>query len=540
MGMDMTSKNLRWLRQSGFLVLLTLGAISGNLFGIQMISGVYFWFGSISTLIVVSLFGSLWGALIALLSAWLVLSPGEQVIMGFIYVAEAFLVGQFLQHRQKNLLIADALFWGIVGMPLIWLFNKVLLNADFDEAVFMTLKSGVDGLFNALIANLIVTYLPVRRWAGQVTEDAKDRHLTMEQTLFSLLVLFILLPIFTFTVTDIRHEQAHIRDNIIARLQASERLISSQVKNDALSQSELLRLVSVAESQSSVAIVITDSKGTLLASSRPGARAVTARGEGQVTRMSDTVSLWIPLRKNHLFNGQDWSKAIYFIRLNTSGKQPLSVEISASASEYFREFQDRAISDLSGVLLPTLLALFFARLVSRKLTDPLAHLSRTTTDLPERLKDGKQIQWPDSKIREINLLIRNYRLMGQTLKDNFQEIQAARLQAEEEKLKSEAVIACIGDGVGIVNSDMEIDFQNQSLKEMLGEYPNRKCYEAYVGRSEPCRNCPVVMSISDGEIHRGEMVTNSEKGRIPIEITASPLRDATGAIVGGIEIIRDI
>ncbi|HEX3031419.1 MAG TPA: EAL domain-containing protein, partial [Bacillota bacterium] len=46
--------------------------------------------------------------------------------------------------------------------------------------------------------------------------------------------------------------------------------------------------------------------------------------------------------------------------------------------------------------------------------------------------------------------------------------------------------------------------------------------------------------ISDGEIHRGEMVTNSEKGRIPIEITASPLRDATGAIVGGIEIIRDI
>lgn len=541
--MDITPSNLKWLRQSGFLLLLAFGAISGNLFGIPMFSGVYFWFGSIATLIVVSLYGSWWGALVAFVSTWLVLSLGDQGIVGLIYVGEAFIVGQILPRRKQNLLIADWLFWCIVGMPLIWLINRVLFNMDFASTMFLTLKSGVDGVFNALVANLIVTYLPVRKWVSQEDQDWEAKYLTMENMLFNLLVIFILLPTFAFTISDIRNEQLKLQDEIVSKLQEAGTIVERQLtKIDSINTQEqqvLSKIIMLVDEKDSLDIAVTDSTGRLLATSKPGGLPIKALGKGHVTKVKGNVSLWLPNKRSQIFHGQEWSEALYYHRINFSGRHLWQVELTSPASVCFLKFQRSANTDLAGVLLLTFLAIYLAKIISRTLIGPLGYLSKVTTDLPYR-REGQAIDWPESKIYEINLLINNFKVMARTLNNDFQEVQAATVIAEREKSKSEAVIACIGDGLGVVNSQMEIVFQNQSIKEMLGEYQLQKCYVVYAGRTKPCRNCPVALAMADGKVHRGEMVTSREKGRRPIEITASPMRDANGGIVGGLEIVRDI
>jgi PAS domain S-box-containing protein len=127
-------------------------------------------------------------------------------------------------------------------------------------------------------------------------------------------------------------------------------------------------------------------------------------------------------------------------------------------------------------------------------------------------------------------------------KKREEALRAAIEKTEEEKAKSEAIVAGIGDGITIVDTDYRILYQNQIQKDMMGDQVGDYCYKGYVKRDSVCEDCAVARCFKDGKIHREEKVAvlDSEKGRQYVEITASPLRDGTGKIVGGIEVVRDI
>jgi len=48
-------------------------------------------------------------------------------------------------------------------MPLSWFFYTLFLNLDNTQSFLLMLTQAVNGIANALIANLIVTYLPVKK-----------------------------------------------------------------------------------------------------------------------------------------------------------------------------------------------------------------------------------------------------------------------------------------------------------------------------------------------------------------------------------------
>ena len=120
-------------------------------------------------------------------------------------------------------------------------------------------------------------------------------------------------------------------------------------------------------------------------------------------------------------------------------------------------------------------------------------------------------------------------------------LQEAVQQADAEKAKSEAIIAAIGDGISIQDTSYRILYQNQVHKELVrGDYSGERCFQTYEKRDACCPGCPVEASFRDGQVHRlVKEVANSPVQRF-IEITASPLRNAAGGIVAGIEVVRDI
>ena len=120
------------------------------------------------------------------------------------------------------------------------------------------------------------------------------------------------------------------------------------------------------------------------------------------------------------------------------------------------------------------------------------------------------------------------------------ELHRALITIEDERAKSEAVIAAIPDGISIQDRDFRVLYQNDVHRALVGDQVGNLCYEKYSRLDSICPGCPVALSYADGKNHILEKSRTSEDGTVYIEIHSSPLRNAKGEIVAGIEAVRDI
>ena len=120
-------------------------------------------------------------------------------------------------------------------------------------------------------------------------------------------------------------------------------------------------------------------------------------------------------------------------------------------------------------------------------------------------------------------------------------LQQAIARAGEEKARMESILSAISDGVSVQSTDFKILYQNQAHKTMTGgDRIGQSCYQVYSESDGTCSGCPVAETFKDGEIHTLEKTLSRDGVVRFLEIQASPLRDATGKIIAGIEAVRDI
>lgn len=120
------------------------------------------------------------------------------------------------------------------------------------------------------------------------------------------------------------------------------------------------------------------------------------------------------------------------------------------------------------------------------------------------------------------------------------ELDSSVHKLQDEKQKSEAILAAIGDPVIIINKSYQIIYQNDIANNLFGDNQGRYCYDAYQGRSSVCDCCAVTSAWQDGKIHKIDKIMSSPKGITYVEIAASPLKDSNGEVCAGIEIVRDV
>ncbi|NVL90491.1 MAG: PAS domain-containing protein [Desulfobacterales bacterium] len=104
----------------------------------------------------------------------------------------------------------------------------------------------------------------------------------------------------------------------------------------------------------------------------------------------------------------------------------------------------------------------------------------------------------------------------------------------------------ISDPFFMVDPDMKLTYINEAAAELMGSrveevLGKKTCREVF--KSSVCdTGCPVKKAMETGEATIGSKVTIKDvKGReIPIVTSAAALRDSSGKILGGFEIIRDI
>ncbi len=107
------------------------------------------------------------------------------------------------------------------------------------------------------------------------------------------------------------------------------------------------------------------------------------------------------------------------------------------------------------------------------------------------------------------------------------------------------IIDSVGDGLFTVDRDWNIIFFSNSAGDIVGVAPDkavgRKCWEVF--HTEGCKdNCVLRACIDEDRkiANRIMMVERSDGVRIPVSVSAAPLKDQHGTVIGGVETFRDI
>lgn len=104
---------------------------------------------------------------------------------------------------------------------------------------------------------------------------------------------------------------------------------------------------------------------------------------------------------------------------------------------------------------------------------------------------------------------------------------------------AKAILDAMADGISIQDTALRVLYQNDAHRALVGGHVGEYCYAAYQQREDACDGCHLLQSFEDGKVHRRESTSSLMKDRT-LEIISTPLRDADGVIVAGIEAVRDI
>jgi two-component system, NtrC family, response regulator HydG len=105
----------------------------------------------------------------------------------------------------------------------------------------------------------------------------------------------------------------------------------------------------------------------------------------------------------------------------------------------------------------------------------------------------------------------------------------------------EAVLNTVSDAITVIDGDLKILFQNEAVLKTYGAQISEKCYEAYRKRQEPCENCIILDVIKDGKPKSALRDIQLPDGNVLwMEVFAGPYRNKSGAIIGAVEVVRNV
>jgi len=196
------------------LVLLLLG-FAGNFFSFPLFFGVDFLFGSICSLIVLSIYGRIWGVVSAV-----IVSSYTYVLWGHpyaivIFTLELLVVGGCLVKTRHSLLMCAGAFWIFVGIPAVFLFYHVIMDMDRVSTLLIMLKQGTNGIFNALVASLLINLLPVLRYR---LKFGRSRSVPLREILINFMVALVLFPVLGVMFVEGRSAMNRMERGIAANL----------------------------------------------------------------------------------------------------------------------------------------------------------------------------------------------------------------------------------------------------------------------------------------------------------------------------------
>ncbi|QEM67092.1 PAS domain S-box protein [Geobacter sp. FeAm09] len=420
------------------LAALIAAAFAGNFFSLRLLAGFNFLFGSIAVLLTVRLFGIRWGLAAGLAaSLWTIPLYGHPYAVIWL-CGEPLFVGWLLHKgKRRNILLYDACYWPLVGVPLVWLFFRHAMQVSVLGTVAAMLTYWVVGIANALVASLLLTYIP--RIAPLYGLDM-PRTIPIHHLIFNILMAVVLIPSIVVMVihgkgAEGRYLQEMYRD-IDGSLKVAGYETRLKLRELAANSGEAVpRGTEVAGTLRGIlldarggrpwrVILVDDADHVIAATdSAPGGTpkydscrngSLEQVGESGIYRCLPTADRPVPLL-------QRMHDATFLRRAPLAGTT-WSMVVESPFAPYQRALLHDHVKSLLIVLGLNMFVLVISLSLSHRLAAPLYRLSQVTTDLPKRLLRENISAWPESMVSEIDQLIGNFKVMAIALSQRFQEI----------------------------------------------------------------------------------------------------------------------
>ena len=196
-------------------ILAPIGYIA-NMLALPVAFGVDFIFGSIFTVFAVRILGLRWGIGVAVVASSYTFLLWNHPYAIIIFTAEAAWIGLALKRGRSNILLIDALFWLLLGMPLVILFYAGAMQMGMQHTIIIALKQSLNGIFNALVACMILLYTPV----GRLSSDLGHLQQPFSTRIFHLIAASLMIPTLVLIQFESHFEVAATQERIARELKS--------------------------------------------------------------------------------------------------------------------------------------------------------------------------------------------------------------------------------------------------------------------------------------------------------------------------------
>lgn len=94
---------------------------------------------------------------------------------------------------------------------------------------------------------------------------------------------------------------------------------------------------------------------------------------------------------------------------------------------------------------------------------------------------------------------------------DISEIKKARDVEVAERNRLKRILANLDIGVGVLNREFRLEYQNAILNSYFSDTRDRYCYEIFHERPEPCTNCLMDSALKNGSVHKSEFKNSNER-----------------------------
>ena len=224
------------------LLAFIVAGLAGNYFNFEIFLNIDFLFGSIFAMLALQFLGFRRGVLAAAIIASYTYFLWNHPYALVILTAEVAAVGWLMNRRKIGMVLADTLYWLIIGMPLVYLFYHLIMPVPYSNTFIVMIKQAVNGIANALVARLIFTGFAIR---------SRSILMSYKEIISNLLALFVLLPSLALLAISSRNDFTRTETQIRTTLTQKSLSVTNMMETWVLNRkTEIIDLAELAASKS--------------------------------------------------------------------------------------------------------------------------------------------------------------------------------------------------------------------------------------------------------------------------------------------------
>lgn len=476
------------------IISLSLLGIIGNYLHLPLVFGVDFIFGSISALIALRLVGTTAGVIVALSAgAYTYVIWGHPYAM-IIFTLEALFVGILIQRKISSMVLADIIYWLVIGMPLVWFFYSNIIGMPETQSTIILFKQPVNGITNAIIATYAVFLITKR--LPPINETQPQNHIHLKELLFTTLIAVSS----AVTLILVIHQNTAALTNYEKSIYKEMQIITNFIEHQISSDEETIDKNTLKNNHQHLTyqrdIIILSANSQVLSSSLPDEKTNSILTTGSKKTLPSGLGLWMPER-----NGKPlmlwWNLAYYYLEQPLGISNDMSILLLQSSQTLINTLQSDIINAFKILFGLILLSGLIGYYISNMLTSTILKLTESTKNITEKLQTGMSIEWPHSAISELEQLSQQAKLMSDNINATFSDTNT----------RSTAIIEASVDAIITINSQGKIESFNAAAENMFA-YKREDVIDKDISRLMP----EPYQSMHD------EYVENfSQRSRIPFE-----------------------